>query len=219
MRFKIGDRVEVKETSSIKTLPMYVDNLSLYSNKQYEIHDTIPGSLCGNGYYRLTAIDNDRDLGWNFHEDMLTLVSTTVSKYDLNKVGVVTVAPFKVRVRDTENREWYKAYFMGNSGGCTDYPYMAVLVDSHINNETKFEQSIFKYCEHIPEVDNVPFTIEDYAKLPFGTRYIFNTGTVTINPQIYSKKDELHIGSHKPEQFKGYILPNETEVRPFTKEV
>ena len=148
MRFKIGDRVEVKDSSVIKTLPMYVHNMILFCNKTYEIKESVPKSMGCVGFYRLTAIDNDRDLGWNFHEDMLTLVSTIVSKYDLNKVGVVTVAPFKVRVRDTENSEWFEAYFMGNRG-YDDYPYMAVFVDSHINNETEFDHSIFKYTVNI----------------------------------------------------------------------
>lgn len=138
--------------------------------------------------------------------------------YDLTKKGIVTVAPFKVEMRDDSTDPWQEMYFLGNDG--TECKcYMGFIYD-----ESGEEVAYFHYyseCRHCPEKVAVPFCLDDFAKLPFGTQYVINKNgesCIYVNPTITLQEDIIYINGLLVYNYIGYTLPGETEIKKFQTE-
>jgi hypothetical protein len=128
--------------------------------------------------------------------------------YDLTKNGpVLSLTPVVVQMTDYAD---FSVFYTG-AVVCIDtkkrYPYMGD------------RQVAFQFARHIPRKTTRPMTAQEIAMLPRGTAFVHGNNWRMYNPVIIDCTDgTMCIGNEDSLQFNGYILPTETEVRPFTTE-
>lgn len=138
--------------------------------------------------------------------------------YDLTKKGMVTIAPFKVEMRDDPTDSWQEVYFLGNDG-TVGRCYMGFVYDESGEEVPYFD--FYGECRHCPEKVAVPFCLDDFTKLPFGTQYVVKTRGYCVhylNPVVSLEDDGLYIMGLPVENYLGYTLPGETLIRQFQTE-
>jgi len=134
--------------------------------------------------------------------------------YCLETPGVVTIPPFEIEVRDSEDREWRRGYFVGYKiPNDTLYPYVIFTEGDGCEP--------FAYARHIPEVKKVPWELQDYIDAVKRGCLFHIADYAVFNPTVrtFPSGEIGFVGMGKHTSDDGYTEKNETTLRPFLKNI
>jgi len=134
--------------------------------------------------------------------------------YDLTRIGpVLSLEPVAVECSMSDKYAGHTGHLVFIGSGINKY-----LV-YHKDNPNAATTSWWKNARHIIPERTRQMTAQEIAMLPRGTAFVHWNGWKMYNPVIIDCTDgTMCIGNEDSLQFKGYILPNETKIRPFTTE-
>jgi len=113
---------------------------------------------------------------------------------------------------------WYEKVIIAtfNDGSCV--VVNSGCLDNYYNGDY-YGTVKWKQWRQIPEKKTRPMTAQEIAMLPRGTAFIHNNKLAWYNPVIIGEESApAYIDGINVNRFKGYRLPNETEISKFEVE-